>query len=70
MILKQFFIYVNINEEREREKHFKMSVLIKYITDHFKDSYFLSLMFTEKFMTSVIMKMSNSLPSCDFFKGS
>lgn len=36
MILKQFFIYVNINEERE--KHFKMSVLIKYITDHFKDS--------------------------------
>lgn len=38
MILKQFFIYININEEREREKHFKMSVLIKYITDHFKDS--------------------------------
>lgn len=40
MILKQFFIYININEEREREKYFKMLVLIKYIIDYFKDLLF------------------------------
>lgn len=40
MILKQFFIYININEEREREKYFKMLVLIKYIIDFFKDLLF------------------------------
>lgn len=25
--LKEFFIYININEERGREKHFEMSVI-------------------------------------------
>lgn len=38
--LKEFFIYIKINEERGREKHFEMSVLVKYITYCFKDSPF------------------------------
>lgn len=38
--LKEFFIYIKFNEERGREKHFEMSVLVKYITYCFKDSPF------------------------------